>query len=234
MPEFGGGEPTFNGMGGKPPGMENFSHEQILKFAEMLKDGKVPPELAGLLGNMQQNGLGPDGKPIQDAEGGIMIQPEKGFVIKTQAPKVGKVFINMCSHEIVDPFETKAVAKEVAESHGSSERGLRIPLSMGERREEHDKKGEACMVIDVIWAPATIAECLKSAQFRQVVVELAFNYVQQKYGIELDLRFTIPKLKYKGATVQYQRVKAKKAPKIQEVEMTQKERDAFEKKGLEE
>jgi len=25
--------------------------------------------------------------------------------------------------------------------------------------------------------------------------------VQQKYGIELDMKFTIPKLKYKGATV---------------------------------
>lgn len=109
--------------------------------------------------------------------------------------------MNMCSHDVVEPFETKAVPKEQAEQHGTSERGLRIPLSMGERREEHDKKGEACMVIDVIWSPQTIAECLKSAQFRQCVIELAFDYVNQKYGIQLDIRFTIPKLKYKGATV---------------------------------
>ena len=44
----------------------------------------------------------------------------------------------------------------------------------------------------------------------------------------------MPKMSYKGATVQYQRVKAKKAPKIEEVEMTEEERLEFERKGLEE
>jgi len=39
----------------------------------MLKDGKMPPELAPILGNMKESGLGPDGKPIPDAEGGVMI-----------------------------------------------------------------------------------------------------------------------------------------------------------------
>jgi hypothetical protein len=74
---------------------------------------------------------------------------------------------------------------------------------MGERREEHDKKGEPCMVIDCIWAPVTVTKALSDAMFRQAVIELALNYVNQKYGIELDTRFTIPKLKYKGTTVQY-------------------------------
>jgi hypothetical protein len=120
----------------------------------MLKEGKVPDELAPMLSNLASKpNVGPDGKPIPDAEGGVMIQPDKGFVVKTTAKTVGKVFINMCQHEVVEPFESKAVPKETAEAHGSSERGLRIPLSMGERREENDKKGEACMVIDVIWAP---------------------------------------------------------------------------------
>lgn len=41
-------------------------------------------------------------------------------------------------------------------------------------------------------------------------------------------------MKYKGTYVQWQRVKAKRAPKIQEVEMTEEERAAIEKKGLEE
>lgn len=85
---------------------------------------------------------------------------------------------------------------------------------MGERREEHDKKGEPCMVIDVIWSPVTVEKCLSDPMFRQAVIELAMNYVNQKYKIELDPRFTIPKLKYKGSTVQYQRVKVKKGPKI--------------------
>ena len=74
-------------------------------------------------------------------------------------------------------------------------------------------------MIDVIWAPETVATCLKEASFRQSVVELAFGYIEQKYGLQLSLQFSIPKMKYKGATVQFQRVKAKKTPKIQEVEM---------------
>lgn len=40
-------------------------------------------------------------------------------------------------------------------------------------------------------------------------------------------------MKYKGATIQWQRVKAKRAPKIQEVELTEEERAELEKQGLE-
>ena len=56
---------------------------------------------------------------------------------------------------------------------------------------------------DIIWAPVTIEKCKVDAAFRQVVVELAFNYIQQKYQQELDLRFTMPRMSYKGATVQF-------------------------------
>ena len=58
-------------------------------------------------------------------------------------------------------------------------------------------------MIDVIWAPVTVEKAKKDATFRQVVVELAFNYIHQKHGIELDLRYLVPKLNYKGATVQF-------------------------------
>ena len=44
----------------------------------------------------------------------------------------------------------------------------------------------------------------------------------------------MPKLKYKGATVQFQRIKAKKAPKIQEVELTPEERAELERKAFDE
>ena len=66
------------------------------------------------------------------------------------------------------------------------------------------------------------------------MVELAFNYIKQKFDVDLDLRFSIPKMKYKGATVQYQRVKAKKGPHIQEVEMTEEEKKQLQERFLEE
>ena len=96
-------------MSQKPPGLEKFSHEQILKFAEMLQSGNIPPELSSMLGGA---GVDANGKPIIDAEGGCVIQPQKGFVVKTKAPNVGKVFVNMCQHELIDPFEVKAIPAE--------------------------------------------------------------------------------------------------------------------------
>jgi len=43
---------------------------------------------------------------------------------------------------MVDPFEEKPIPKEEADKLGSGEAGIRIPLSLGEVKEEFDKKGE--------------------------------------------------------------------------------------------
>lgn len=143
----------------------------------MLQRGEMPPELAGIIGQQAAPHVDENGKPIIDAEGGAVVQPTPGFVVKTVAPNVGKVFINMCHHELVDGIEQKAVPKADAEKYGTAEQGIRIPLSMGERREENDKKGEPAMVIDVIWATATVEQALAEGAFRQSIVELAFNYI---------------------------------------------------------
>jgi len=63
---------------------------------------------------------------------------------------------------------------------------------------------------------------------------LCFTYAKQKFDVDLDERFTIPKMKYKGATIEYQRVKAKKGPKIQEVAMTEEERQQLAERAMEE
>ena len=44
----------------------------------------------------------------------------------------------------------------------------------------------------------------------------------------MDLRFTIPKMKYKGPSISYQRIKVKKSAQIKEVKMTPEERKAME------
>jgi len=48
------------------------------------------------------------------------------------------------------------------------------------------------------------------------------------------MKFSIPKIKYKGDTIQYQRVKAKKGPKIQEVQMTEEEKKALAQRAFDE
>ena len=75
-----------------------------------LETGEVDPELEKVLSKYQSEAqpgaVGPDGKPIVDSEGGAVVQPEKGFVVKTKDVKTGgKVFVNMTKHEFVEPFQ---------------------------------------------------------------------------------------------------------------------------------
>lgn len=98
----------------RPPGLENFTPAQIEQMYTALETGKVTPELEKLLANMPGAGaggqVGPDGKPIVDEEGGAVVQPDKGFVVKTKDVKTGgKVFVNMCHHDFVEPFQHKAI-----------------------------------------------------------------------------------------------------------------------------
>merc|ERR1719469_606601 len=48
----------------------------------------------------------------------------------------------MTQHEVIDPFEERAVPMEHQKEHGCAEVGLRVPLSLGTVREDFDKKGE--------------------------------------------------------------------------------------------
>lgn len=67
--------------------------------------GKMPPDL----NNYYQSNLDKNGKPIIDEEGGSIVQPVAGFVVKTKDENGAKVFVNMTQHEVVDPFEQKAI-----------------------------------------------------------------------------------------------------------------------------
>ena len=138
----------------------------------------------------------------------------------------------MTMHELVDPFEERKIPQGEREQLGT-DTGIRIPLSLGTVREDYDKKGEAAQVYDVIWNPKTIERCKTDASFRQVVVELAFNHIAQRSNHILDLRFSIPKMKYKGKTIQFQRIRAKKGPKIQQMnEVNDQERKEMEAKSF--
>ena len=178
--------------------LNKYTQEELIQMYEKMLKGEMPPEMQ----SYQESHLDENGKPIIDNEGGAIIQPEAGFVVKTKDATGQKVFINMTKHEVVDGFEEKAIPQGDREKLGSDV-GVRIPLSLGSVREDYDKKGEAAQVYDVIWNPKTIDRCKTDAGFRQVVVELAFNHILQKYKHTLDLRFTIPKMKYKGTTVQF-------------------------------
>ncbi len=103
-------------------------------------------------------------------------------------------------------------------------------------REDFDKKGEPCQVVDVIWNPDSIRDAKKDVLMRQGMIELAFGYIAEKYKMILDMKFSLPKMKYKGKTIQYQRVRAKKNPKIETLKtehMSAEDQKIMEEENLE-
>lgn len=97
----------------------------------------------------------------------------------------------------------QAIPADEAKKAGAADVGIRIPLSLGNVKEDRDKKGEPVQCYDFIFNPETVKNAQKDATFRQSMVEVCFSYVQQKFGKSLDYGYTVPKMKYKGATIQW-------------------------------
>ena len=119
----------------------------MMELYQQISSGTAPPEVMAMFAEAQKK-MAKDGVPgaggakqAMDPEGGMTIQPRKGFVVKTKDVKTGgKVFLNMTVHESVDPFEYKSLP--TTGDKDEPEQGLRIPLSLGDVREENDKKGD--------------------------------------------------------------------------------------------
>lgn len=173
--------------------------EYLQSYEKMLQEG-IAPEMSAPLDEV-------------DHEGGITTRPEPGFVVKTRDNASGaKVFINIVS----SPHIEAPHMKSYVELEG--EQGCRVPLSIGTPVEDFDKKGEPCVSYDVVANPEVVEQCSTEPAFREQVVQLCLAAVAQKYKIELDPRFKLPKIKYKGTSVQLQRIRKKKESQIQEVD----------------
>ena len=62
---------------------------------------------------------------------GITITPEPGFVVKTKRNSLQtKVFINVCTHEVID----KPGVKKKLDDKGEEVEGINIPMSVGANR----------------------------------------------------------------------------------------------------
>jgi len=69
----------------------------------------------------------------------------------------------------------------------------------------------------LVAAPDVVKECKDTPNFRDTIVQLCMAAIAQKYKVELDPKYKLPKMTYKGDVVQIQRIKVKKESQIQEV-----------------
>lgn len=203
------------GMPGMPGGMPGGMPADLAGFADMLGGGADIEKYLQNYEQMLSEGMaGGQGSLLNvvDSEGGMLVQPDPGFVIKTHdAANGNKVFINMVSNKNIEAPHMKSFEEL------EGEQGVRVPMSVGTAVEDFDKKGEPCIAYDLIINPDVVSECAKVPQYRDMVCQLGMSAISQKYKVELDPKFKLPKLKYKGSQVQYQRIKIKKGSLINEV-----------------
>ena len=116
--------------------------------------------LQGGLPGMEPGIKAPDGPP-----GSQLLKPHQGFVMKTykRAPGRsefdqvhGKVFINVCHHEEIDPPSSKAVTGP----DGRRGESWSMPhLVSPKAKEEKDKSDHVCVVIDIVFHTDVLKRC---------------------------------------------------------------------------
>jgi hypothetical protein len=164
---------------------------------------------------------------------GISITPEPGFTIKTRQENDSKVassppsiltshltrqvFINLCQHsELAVPALKKKLNEE-----GEEVEGMNIPLSVGQAKDGKDKSGVSCTIFDVIVNPQVLQDVLTdlTGKHRDFICQLAIQSIEQKYKLNLDKRYKLPKIRYLGEITSQQIQDRKNLPKIEEIEV---------------
>jgi len=198
--------------------------EEVLKrleanpaeFEDLLKELGPHMDKLNLPGN--KSTLGEHG--LEPKVPGINITPTAGFVVKTKSMNDSdensmKIFINICQH---DELGLPAMKKKIDEN-GEEVEGLNIPMSIGSGRVGADKSGVKCFIYDVIVNPKVIedANADVTGKYRDFVCQLSIHGLEQKYNVNLDKRYKLPKLTKMGELLTQYIKDTKKMPKIEEV-----------------
>ncbi|KAL6763572.1 pre-RNA processing PIH1/Nop17-domain-containing protein, partial [Haematococcus lacustris] len=175
--------------------------EEIQRQTGSLDD--VPPDLAQLLRRVKKE----QGKPVEDIPSEEII-PRPGFVVKTSDASGAKVFINMCGHDKVAapgnwqglqvPEEVQAALDNVDSLTDAQQESLRFPLSMTPPQPDVDKKGAACTTFDCCLNEDVIKTAALHRGLKLFIIELAINWIAHKHKMQLDPKFKLPKMRYKG------------------------------------
>ncbi|XP_035302293.1 PIH1 domain-containing protein 1 isoform X3 [Cricetulus griseus] len=112
------------------------------------------------------------------------IQPQPGFCIKTNSSE-GKVFINVCHSPSIPP-PVDVTEDELLQMLQEDQAGFRIPMSLGEPHAELDAKGQGCTAYDVAVNSNFYLRMQNSDFLRELVVTIAREGLEDKYGLQLN------------------------------------------------
>lgn len=145
-------------MKGLVRAMESDEFKTIMgEYMNDISDPTKKHELEEYLKQCEENGeLPPNTK---------LIRPTAGFCIKTTCSKVinrkekkffeQKTFINITSHEIMEPL------KKVERTNNKGKKGMSfdLPYRVSKARLDQDNKGEICTTYDVVFHPEVLSMC---------------------------------------------------------------------------
>lgn len=94
---------------------------------------------------------------------------------------------------------------------------LRFPLSCSEVQQDTDKQGQPCSTIDCIVHSDILAAAQQHRPLKAFLIELALEWAGSKHKMQLNPKFKLPKMTYKGAEVRPQRVRIDKKPLVTDV-----------------
>lgn len=88
--------------------------------------------------------------------------------------------MNIVKHAGVDHPEEKVLVDLDNQS------GLRIPMSMGQPREDSDKKGTPCKVVDVVMNNRIVETAEKTADIFYFMAQILANHLLEKHKIAVS------------------------------------------------
>jgi len=139
--------------------------QDLLKEMEDGKDeaGHIP-ESAQRIFEEAAKRKGDESAPVTASGKGIMC-------IKSWDVAGKKIFLNLASSDKID-------APELVMKDGEEQ--TRLPMSMAAPMEDVDAKGEACLVVDVMFNPATLEDA-GNFQFLSFIVQMCMVRFEEKY-----------------------------------------------------
>eukprot|EP00698_Gefionella_okellyi_P025023 TRINITY_DN9027_c0_g1_i2.p1 TRINITY_DN9027_c0_g1~~TRINITY_DN9027_c0_g1_i2.p1 ORF type:complete len:440 (-),score=109.73 TRINITY_DN9027_c0_g1_i2:191-1510(-) len=124
---------------------------------------------------------------------GRYILPTPGFVVKTKTKTDRKVFLNIVA---CDAMAAPSTRRGLVGDH--EEEGINIPLSVSAPREDVDRAGAGCSVIDAAVSPVAIDQARVAADFKELLCMLAIQWASNKHQLDLSDKYSLPKTRCKG------------------------------------
>ncbi|KAH7437683.1 hypothetical protein KP509_05G084100 [Ceratopteris richardii] len=154
------------------------------------------------------------------------ITPESFYFVKLIDMQGLKNFINMCGcSEVAAPGEWKdGVPPELEESFSLMEsnadydtQNLRFSLSCSDCIYSTDNQGKLCKVYDVVFNLEVMRHSMVHKQLKAFLINMAITWISQKYKVELNSDYKLPRGKYKGSQIRKHYIRTSKRQLVTEI-----------------